>query len=394
MLATVPSVFVSSTCYDLRQVRADLREFFAALGFDPVLSEFSSFPVDPAAGTVENSVAVVENKADLFVLIVGARYGSLTDQGKSVTNLEFLTAKAKGIPVYVFVLRSVLDILPVWKANQAGDFSGVVDSPQVFEFVASMRDNRETWVYPFENAQDITTTLRTQLAYLFKDALDLRSRANCSGLSESPLRELRGSALRLVIERPAAWEYLLFGEVLQAEIRRHADLRRDSQYGLCLGPARFLKAREFMEWVRGKLAEAQAMTAAAMTVVKEVLPAAFGPQGAPGDAEAIMYAAKRIADIYRAGLEWKLDFPRVVVPNEFQRLRLLAACLCDNFPSEIEEFCRTFREAVPRAIAAQRSGDAAKVHVVLKLSYPDLTECNAEAARLAVLIASGRFSQE
>lgn len=391
MLATVPSVFVSSTCYDLRQVRADLREFFATLGFDPALSEFTSFPVDPAAGTVENSVAAVQNKADLFVLIVGARYGSLTDQGKSVTNLEFLTAKAKGIPVYVFVLRSVLDILPVWKANQAGDFSNVVDSPRVFEFVASIRDSGEIWVFPFETAQDITTTLRTQLAYLFKDALDLRSRANCSGLADSPLSDLSGTALRLVIERPTAWEYLLFGEVLHSEIRGHADLRRDRQYGVSLGSARVLKPREFISWVQEKLIEAKAMAVAAGSIVNEALPAALGPQGVPGDPEAIVYTAKRLGEIYRAGLGWKLDFLRVDVREELHRVRLLAGCVCDNFPSEIEEFCRTVREEVPRAIATARSGKRTEVSLTLKLTCPDLTEHEAEVARLVALVEGGRL---
>lgn len=42
-----PSVFVSSTCYDLKQVRVDLKNFISEqLGYDAVLSEFDSFPID------------------------------------------------------------------------------------------------------------------------------------------------------------------------------------------------------------------------------------------------------------------------------------------------------------------------------------------------------------
>jgi hypothetical protein len=83
-----PAVFVSSTCYDLKQVRADLHMYLDNAGFEPVLSEYSTFPVDPGAATVANCRKVVENRADIFVLIIGCRYGSTDEDGKSVTNLE------------------------------------------------------------------------------------------------------------------------------------------------------------------------------------------------------------------------------------------------------------------------------------------------------------------
>jgi Domain of unknown function (DUF4062) len=44
-------MFVSSTCYDLSQVRADLRDFLLSLGIEPVMSEFDTFPIDPAKDT-------------------------------------------------------------------------------------------------------------------------------------------------------------------------------------------------------------------------------------------------------------------------------------------------------------------------------------------------------
>lgn len=87
-----PAVFVSSTCYDLKQVRADLKAFIESLGLEPVISEYDAFPVDPNVTTVENCLRVVDAKADIFVLIVGGRYGAVQDKGKSVTNLEYLRA--------------------------------------------------------------------------------------------------------------------------------------------------------------------------------------------------------------------------------------------------------------------------------------------------------------
>ena len=103
-----PVVFVSSTCYDLKQIRADMKEFIeGTYGFNAMLSEFDSFPIDPCVGTFENCLSNVDQCADVFVLIVGNRYGYVLESGKSVTNLEYLHAKAKGIPMYVFVSKKI-----------------------------------------------------------------------------------------------------------------------------------------------------------------------------------------------------------------------------------------------------------------------------------------------
>ena len=124
-MTKAPTVFVSSTFYDLKQVRADLKDFITTLGLTPVISEYDSFPIDPTISAVENCVNVVEESADIFVLIIGGRYGTVKDQGRSVTNMEYLKARAKAIPIYVFIDKSILSILPLWTASPQNDFSAV-----------------------------------------------------------------------------------------------------------------------------------------------------------------------------------------------------------------------------------------------------------------------------
>ena len=133
-----PNVFISSTMYDLRELRAQLRQFVEGLGWRPVMSEHDSFPINPDQSTVENSRRNVRENADIFVMVVGARYGSVdADADKSVTNLEFVEARARGTPAYVFVSRDVLAQLEVWQTNPEADYSSVVDTPRVFEFIES-----------------------------------------------------------------------------------------------------------------------------------------------------------------------------------------------------------------------------------------------------------------
>jgi hypothetical protein len=129
-------------------------------------------------------------------MVMGGRYGSMTDQGKSVTNLEYVTAKAKGIPVYVFVMRSLLSILPVWRENPGGNYASVADSPKLFDFISSIQSGGDQWVFPFDDAQEIVSVLRAQLAYLFGDALELRKRASQSGVRSGKYAHLSGRVQR------------------------------------------------------------------------------------------------------------------------------------------------------------------------------------------------------
>lgn len=168
----IPVVFVSSTCYDLKQVREDLKDFFEInYGFQAMLSEFSSFPIDPCIGTFENCLSNVDKLADIFILIVGTRYGYVTERGKSITNLEYLHAKAKGIPVFVFVDKQLHSQLKIWEANKEGNFSTIVDNPQIFKFVSEVYNESKQWIYTYESVRDITTTMKHQLSLIFADGL-------------------------------------------------------------------------------------------------------------------------------------------------------------------------------------------------------------------------------
>lgn len=307
-----PSIFVSSTCYDLKQLRADLYSYAEHAGLEPVLSEYPSFPVDPDQTTVENCRKAVETRADVFVLVIGARYGSVDEHGKSVTNLEYLTAKAKGIPVYVFVMQSVLDILPVWKGNATGNFDTVVDSPKLFQFVSEIRDAGDNWVFPFNTAQDIIGVLRTQLAYLFSEALDLRTRASISGGLASKYRHVSGRELRLIIETPRKWEYRLFSEGLQREISSSANLRRDWTYNLASGSEIAVKASQLVRRILEKNSEAMRIIANLQSLFDKALPIAFGQPGHDGDPEGIVYVANRVGDIYRSLMRWKQIFSAIL----------------------------------------------------------------------------------
>src|SRR5690242_6648001 len=76
-----PTVMVSSTFYDLKHVRQDIHLFLVdQLGYQALLSELPSFPVEPDLDTVANCQKRVREQADVLVLVVGGRYGSIDDK--------------------------------------------------------------------------------------------------------------------------------------------------------------------------------------------------------------------------------------------------------------------------------------------------------------------------
>jgi Domain of unknown function (DUF4062) len=357
-----PAVFVSSTFYDLKQIRADLKDFITALGLTPIISEYNSFPIDPTIPAVENCLKVVDDNADIFVLIISGRYGTVTDQNKSVTNMEYLKARAKGIPIYVFIDKAVLYVLPLWTANPQNDFSAVVDSPKLFEFVALVRSTDAVWTLPFETAQDIIEGLRKQLAYLFMDALGFRQRVKSAHLPPQ-LANLKGTSLALVLERPSFWEHLLFANTFLEEMNLVKEHDWDVQYGVILGPGPFLKDwTEVLNWLAKQIHEAERLLMSFTNLINTALPQALGP---PGDPVKLVYISRRLADTYKAALDWAREAKRVSAPDDFQKLVSIVGEFLNDVTDGIEALSENLLEQLKTGIAG---GPSESGEIVIKIT--------------------------
>lgn len=378
-----PTIFVSSTCYDLSQVRVDLKQFIESLGYDPVMSEFNTFPVNPDHDTIGNCLENVKCRADILLLIVGGRYGFETDKGKSVTNLEYLEAKAKGIPVYVFVSKAILNVLPVWEENKDGNYSKVVDTPKLFEFVEGLRSKQENWVYAFETAQDITATLRTQLAYLVMDALEVRRKIKQLPLS-GKLMELSPQSLQIVMQKPFGWEYRLFAQILKDGIDEQKYKKNDLRFGVAIGQVTKIEGLvEFGRWFGAQSSQLMNITNALTKLLNEGLVIAFGEPGVAGDPEMIMYIGRRIIECYKWMIDWSLQFKRLDIEEELEGLVNLASKMASNAINEIEEYSITLHNEANAALDNHMSyEDGTVLKFTLTLTVPDMTDFHNEISRL------------
>ncbi len=375
------TLFVSSTCYDLAQLRADIRDFAEAAGLEPILSELDSFPVNPSQSTINNCLDAVRNRADLFLLVIGNRYGSITDTGKSITNLEYIEAASRGIPRYVFVKTEIITVLPIWKQNPSADFSSSVDSPKLFEFVSGLRDKGEVWVFPFSTAQDIVRTLRKQLSYLLADSLSLRAklqRQDSTALALSP------DALRIYIERPQGWEYLAFAKILQDGVSLHYKRRLDLELGVTFDRVVDLtQRRDALQWVSMKFTQIMQITSGLSQALNGGITKAVGEPGQPGDIQRIEHVASRIADGYLQAIEWTLEFHRLKTESQLEPLMTLASHFSSNILKEIEEYSASLYDKISHSLANPSPEGVVKFS--LKLTVPDTTPFIQEMQRVAAL---------
>ncbi len=333
-----PVVFISSTCFDLKQMREDLKDFFEEnYGFQTMLSEFDSFPIDPCKGTFENCIENVDKVADIFVLIVGNRYGYVMENGKSITNLEYLHAKEKGVPIYVFVDKQLYNNMKIWRSNKNADFSNLVDNPKIFEFISGIYDESKQWIYTYDSVRDIKMTLKQQLSLIFFDGLTLQKVVGDS-YNRIINSEIPSNAVRVFVEKPFAWEYKFFAYVLKGEFDRLESHRWDFKYGICQVHSTNLEYMELINDISEKLNEMQDISDIFMTLLNSALQEAIGDPGEPSNLDMMIYVAKQLASTYKRMIEWGLYFKSVHTEEVFNKLLSMLSELPGFVMSQIDQF--------------------------------------------------------
>ncbi|HWZ03098.1 MAG TPA: DUF4062 domain-containing protein [Mucilaginibacter sp.] len=377
-------VFVSSTCYDLSQIRADLFEFLSNFGYQPILSEYSTFPINPNNDTLDNCIQNV-NTADIFILIIGNRYGYTAESGKSITNTEYLYAKQKGIPIYIFVLKSIITLLPVWKKNKDADFSDTVESNKVFEFVEELRSSNKNWCFEFEKAQEIISTIKIQLAHLFKDSLDIRHKFSSSRQPEY-WEKLSAKAISIVLKNDPMFEPLFFAQVLKDELMKFEDLKLDLDYHILFGCNNNIQdPMKLINWIRENLQSLQHFVNSGMSLMGKAFPVYFGVPGQPSDLKGLFYVASAMARLYKEMILWSIDIKSTYVHEDFQLLRDAFAKLIMNSANNIWDYPDQAQNDIYCALEQHKLGIISNIESVLtfETNEEDSDFVTAEMARLA-----------
>lgn len=182
-----PRVFVSSTYYDLKHLRSSIENFIEQLGYEPVLSEKDSIAYMPDAPLDESCYREAKN-CDLFVLIIGGRYGSPTSSHKkaklsaadfyeryeSITRREFESASERDVPIYILIDAAVDAEYQTYLKNKENTsiHYAHVDSVNIFHFIESIRERQKNNpIKLFSKYSEIESWLREQWAGTFRELI-------------------------------------------------------------------------------------------------------------------------------------------------------------------------------------------------------------------------------
>lgn len=187
-----PRVFISSTYYDLKHVREIIRDFVQDLGYEPVLSEFSDIFYNPS-DNVQNSCLREISTCDLFVLIIGKRYGSPFPGDKlSITHREYIEAYNLGIPIYSFIDLDVLHDYEFYLKNPdipSGCFR-VVEDNGVFNVVKQIQEaTTNNLLIPYTSISDLLVHLKKQWANLISNYLKLEKLEREQGMPRNKIED-------------------------------------------------------------------------------------------------------------------------------------------------------------------------------------------------------------
>ncbi|WP_278401215.1 DUF4062 domain-containing protein [Stutzerimonas kunmingensis] len=155
----IPRVFISSTCYDLKHIRENLKYFVRTIGYEPVLSDEGDVFYNPSSHTHDSCLKEVET-CQIFILIIGGRQGAnYKDETSSITNNEYREAVRNNIPIFALVEAAVHSDHHVFITNKKKnpDIADSIAYPsiddiRIFGFVDEVRKNtKNNAIFPFRD---------------------------------------------------------------------------------------------------------------------------------------------------------------------------------------------------------------------------------------------------
>jgi hypothetical protein len=168
-------IFISSTAYDLLDVRAELKHIIPIWGFDILAHENSVFPKHMGLHSHDVCLEAVA-ECDIFLLIIGGRYGNLyrgvnTDYSNnkkwSVTRCEADKAFKSNKGFITFVRDNVWNERKSYneflrKGNSSNIFPPAhVDNIEIFEFLNDInRRDKDNWIVSFNNSVELKEHLK------------------------------------------------------------------------------------------------------------------------------------------------------------------------------------------------------------------------------------------
>jgi hypothetical protein len=192
----VAKVFISSTCYDLIDVRAEIKALLEDMGFEAQLSDDDLDSAFEVSGDIDKT-SIQEcldnvNTCDCFLLVLSQRYGpplgKVGYDDVSATHLEyqeFIRRKERGdkVKLFVYVRDRLFQDFSTWRANRKQvikhPWVPEKDSERLFGFLDEVsklnahdgKDGTNNWFTRFRDSTTLKDVIRRHLNVLSPRAL-------------------------------------------------------------------------------------------------------------------------------------------------------------------------------------------------------------------------------
>lgn len=163
-------VFVSSTCYDLRDLRASIKSWLENLGVHAILSEESGFPRSGGQPPYVECLRVLEN-SQMVIGIIDRKYGTSFEnwgkytqyKGISPTHAELRHALSLKKKILLYIHKDTINNYQLWRKNSE---QNILNLPAGFE-VGTLELVKELklydpapWIEPFNDINDVINSLK------------------------------------------------------------------------------------------------------------------------------------------------------------------------------------------------------------------------------------------
>lgn len=219
-----PSIFISSTIYDFRDLRSALKYTLGELGCQVLASEHNDFPVDVSAPSYDACLKGID-QSQWFILLIGSRVGGWFNHAEkiSITRQEYRHAYERAlagkIRILPFVRREIWDIaedrkeLEKWLLKEHHDViegsddhkaityhpgKAMSDAETIMGFLDEVRRIPEmkaarggsgfppfNWVFTLSGFRDVIEVVQREVGYDFRPARAAVIHNLCSELAEN-----------------------------------------------------------------------------------------------------------------------------------------------------------------------------------------------------------------
>lgn len=169
-------IFVSSTVFNLRDLRAEVKRWLSGLGFQPCLSSDDGFPDYANLKPWESCLPVLE-KAALVIVIIDDKYGAANldwphypdYKGCSPTHAEFRHAKTRGKRLLVFISKEAMHWYGIYRERRKAGQEVTSGWPprtslELLKFVEEVKTSEPiVWISQFEDVVELKRILKQRV---------------------------------------------------------------------------------------------------------------------------------------------------------------------------------------------------------------------------------------